>query len=91
MRQGGYSFLQQDGNATSFAKRRASSSQFTTWLTGTAGGLLAEAAVTALAASQYTLNWTTVNATTRRLAVLAMGDNATQAPTVFGTRQAPVR
>jgi hypothetical protein len=89
LRQGGYSFLQQDGNATSFATRR-SSTKFTTWLTGTTGGLLAEASVSALAASSYTLNWTTANATRRRLACLAIGDNAVQNPVIFNTPQAPV-
>jgi hypothetical protein len=89
LRQGGYSFLQQDGNATSFATRR-SSTKFTTWLTGTTGSVLAEASVSALAASSYTLNWTTANAIRRRVACLAIGDNPAQNPTLFRTPQAPI-
>lgn len=89
LRQGGNTFLQQDGNATSFAKRRTSTTKATTWLTGTAGTLLAEASVSAMGTGSFTLNWSTANATRRRFAVLSIGDNAVQNPFVFNTPQAP--
>jgi hypothetical protein len=89
LRQGANSFLQQDGNATSFAKRRTSTTKVISHMTGTAGTLQSEAAVTGMGASSFTLNWTTANATQKRFAALSMGDNAVQNPFVFNTPIAP--
>jgi hypothetical protein len=83
LRQGTNVFIQQDANATSVAKRRTSSSKATTWLTGTAGTLQAEAAISAISGSGYTLDWTSASATVRKLCGIAIGDSNPAPPFVF--------
>jgi hypothetical protein len=80
LRQGGVSYIQTNGNATSVAQRQQSKTALSRWLTGTGGTLAASGQVTTLGASSFDINWTTATAGTRRLVALVMADGAA-APT----------
>jgi hypothetical protein len=62
--------------------RRNSNTLFWQQITTTNGTSAAAASVTALSASQVTLNWTTANTATRKAAMVVFGSTATAPPTI---------
>jgi hypothetical protein len=76
LNQGTVAFVQTDANSTAVSRRRQSTTQAVTWISGTTGTVAATASVQSggITPTGYTLNWGTANATSWKFAGLAFFD-----------------